>query len=64
MLLQWYRKQKVVIFSWFLTMLSLFAKSAPKALRSLATTASRPAFPTIQKSVMSTCKSAVGIMTV
>lgn len=35
-------------------MLSLFSKSAPTALRSLATTASRPAFPIIQKSAMST----------
>ncbi|KAM0705724.1 hypothetical protein Q7P35_007084 [Cladosporium inversicolor] len=35
-------------------MLSLFSKSAPTALKSLATTASRPAFPIVQKSVMST----------
>jgi hypothetical protein len=40
-----------------LTMLSLFSKAAPRLLRPLATTASKPSFPLIQKTTMSTCKS-------
>lgn len=38
-------------------MLSLFSKAAPRVLSPLATTASRPSFPLIQKTAMSTCKS-------
>lgn len=41
-----------------LNMLSLFSKAAPRVLKPLATTASRPSFPLIiQKATMSTCRS-------